>query len=400
MWTGGPKLPPPPVRIAKIILRDFRAFPNSPETYEFDLGQQGNNLLLFGENGSGKSSVFHALRLLLNEQAPPKPFEDYRHVFTKGSDGTVTITLTAGAVPDFIWSFGAGHPATNGGGKPFLDLARRSTFLDYKALLKTSLVHEDEDHVNLFELLVETLLRDAELPDGRTVFQRWQEVRRFTPKPSPAREADEADTDYRDTLENWPKPEQQVNDEARNFRDQLKDLLNAAKVGIVTRANTLLSKLATGIVLKLKVSELKLATLSSNTTAEAHQFMGDDIALACDYCGYTVEHPPLFLNEARLTAMALALYFAGAEASTPKVSGGGAARLLVLDDVLIGLDLSNRIPVLRLLEEEFKDWQVLLLTYDRVWFDLAQEYTEQTKRWAQDPHFGSEHSEDGAAKGA
>jgi len=77
----------------------------------------------------------------------------------------------------------------------------------------------------------------------------------------------------------------------------------------------------------------------------------------------------------------LALYFAGAEASTPKVSGGGATRLLVLDDVLIGLDMSNRIPVLRLLEEEFKDWQVLLLPYDRVWFDLAREYTEQTKRW-------------------
>jgi energy-coupling factor transporter ATP-binding protein EcfA2 len=370
-----------PVKISKIILRDFRAFPNSSETCEFDLGQEGKNLLLFGENGSGKSSLFHALRLLLNEQPPPKPFDDYRHVFTKGNDGAVTVTLTAGAVPDFTWNQGAGHPARSGGGRPFFDFARRSTFLDYKALLKTSLLQEDEDHVNLFRLLVESLLRNAEMPDGRTVLKRWQETQHFIPKPLPVREADESESDYQEAVKEWPKPEQQVNEEAKGFRDQLNDLLNAATVGIVSRANALLSKLASGLVLKLKVSELQLLKMSGDHTTGTHAFKGNDIALSCDYCGYPVEHPPQFLNEARLTAMALALYFAGAEASTPKVSVGGAARLLVLDDVLIGLDLSNRIPVLRLLEEEFKDWQVLLLTYDRVWFDLAQEYTEQTKRW-------------------
>jgi len=53
----------------------------------------------------------------------------------------------------------------------------------------------------------------------------------------------------------------------------------------VTRANALLSKLAAGIVLKLKVSELKLSTMSSNTTAEAHRFTGNDIALAVIIAG-------------------------------------------------------------------------------------------------------------------
>lgn len=67
MWIPPKASPTTTVRISKIILRDFRAFPNSADIFEFDLGADGKNLLLFGENGSGKSSLFHALRLLLNE---------------------------------------------------------------------------------------------------------------------------------------------------------------------------------------------------------------------------------------------------------------------------------------------------------------------------------------------
>jgi energy-coupling factor transporter ATP-binding protein EcfA2 len=369
-----------PIKIAKIFIRDFRAFPNSPETYEFDLGPEGKNLLLFGENGSGKSSLFQALRLLLNEQPPLKPFDDYRHVFTKGNDGAITVTLTAGAVPDFTWNQGVDHPAASGAGHPFFDFARRTTFLDYKALLQTSLKHEAEANVNLFPLLVETLLREVKLPGEWSVFWWWHSIQFFIPTPIPRREADETDEDYRDTVVNWPAPEKQLTDAANGFLDQLNDLLNAPH-GIVSRANVLLSKLTNGITLKLKVGKISRFIMSTKPTEEPHQFDGNEIILSCDYCGYPVEHPPLFLNEARMTAIALALYFAGIEASTPYMTMNGAYRILVLDDVLIGLDLSNRIPVLRLLEEEFKDWQVFLFTFDRVWFDLAQEFTEHSKRW-------------------
>ena len=54
---------------------------------------------------------------------------------------------------------------------------------------------------------------------------------------------------------------------------------------------------------------------------------------------------------------------------------------MVLDDVLIGLDLSNRIPLLQLLQTEFSDWQILLFTHDHVWFDLARAYTQRNQNW-------------------
>ena len=52
--TGQPK----PLRIKRLTLTDFRAFPGPAPTH-FDL--DGKNLLVYGENGAGKSSIFHAL---------------------------------------------------------------------------------------------------------------------------------------------------------------------------------------------------------------------------------------------------------------------------------------------------------------------------------------------------
>ena len=45
---------------------------------------------------------------------------------------------------------------------------------------------------------------------------------------------------------------------------------------------------------------------------------------------------------------------------------------MVLDDVLIGLDHANRLPVLDVLQEHFATWQIVLLTHDRGWFDMAR----------------------------
>ena len=69
-----------------------------------------------------------------------------------------------------------------------------------------------------------------------------------------------------------------------------------------------------------------------------------------------------FLNEAKLSAIALAIYFAGF-----LLQPDSDLKILALDDVLIGLDMSNRLPVLDILLDEkyFLDYQIFLTTYDR-----------------------------------
>ena len=59
------------MKLTKITLRDFRAFPTGKDNYEFTL-PNGENLLLYGENGSGKTSLYHALRAIFAPRAAPR----------------------------------------------------------------------------------------------------------------------------------------------------------------------------------------------------------------------------------------------------------------------------------------------------------------------------------------
>ena len=61
------------MRIQRLILNDFRAFPG-PQDYTLDLSPSGCNVLLYGENGSGKPSLFRALQEFLRLDGKGKPF--------------------------------------------------------------------------------------------------------------------------------------------------------------------------------------------------------------------------------------------------------------------------------------------------------------------------------------
>lgn len=59
------------------------------------------------------------------------------------------------------------------------------------------------------------------------------------------------------------------------------------------------------------------------------------------------------MNEARLTALALSAFLAAVSLTDADPANPDPLRLLVLDDVLIGLDLNNRLPLLELLRTRF-----------------------------------------------
>ncbi|MXY28025.1 hypothetical protein F4Y59_07690 [Candidatus Poribacteria bacterium] len=81
------------------------------------------------------------------------------------------------------------------------------------------------------------------------------------------------------------------------------------------------------------------------------------------------------MNEAKLSAIALSIFFAGFKLQPPS-----DLRILALDDVLIGLDMSNRLPVIDILDEYFSDYQIFLTTYDKAWYEIVKQRTAQ-KDW-------------------
>lgn len=100
-------------------------------------------------------------------------------------------------------------------------------------------------------------------------------------------------------------------------------------------------------------------------------FDGKELFAKLAFRGHYPQQPQHFLNEARLSALALAFYPAGRLACVPSAPSP-ALKLLVLDGVLVGLDYANRRPLRAVLETHFSDWQVVLLTHDRHWFEVVR----------------------------
>jgi len=85
-----------------------------------------------------------------------------------------------------------------------------------------------------------------------------------------------------------------------------------------------------------------------------------------------IDRPQSYLNEAKLTAIALSIRFAVLEDRLKTAD----LKILALDDLLISLDMSHRETVLDLLFTRYKDkfpYQLLLLTHDREFFHIAKQ---------------------------
>jgi ATPase subunit of ABC transporter with duplicated ATPase domains len=119
----------------------FRGFPHE-ET--FDLAD-GKNLILYGENGSGKSSLYRALVEFFNRDSKVRSFGWHRNVFSSGSDqsaldGHVTLEMTDGTRHE--WRCLGRRPITDPNQlkdtrERLTDAASRASLLEYRSLLRT-----------------------------------------------------------------------------------------------------------------------------------------------------------------------------------------------------------------------------------------------------------------------
>jgi energy-coupling factor transporter ATP-binding protein EcfA2 len=87
------------------------------------------------------------------------------------------------------------------------------------------------------------------------------------------------------------------------------------------------------------------------------------LELAVEFHGSKQRPPHGVLSESHLNSLAIALFLAMAQTFNTKL------RFLVLDDVINSFDLEHRGELASLLAERFDDWQLVVLTHDRQFFD-------------------------------
>ncbi len=342
------------MKIERIEIRDFRGFPGQ---YEFKLGKSGNgghNLLVYGENGSGKSSLFQALKRFFEADAKTD-IRAQRNEFAAAPEPTVKLEIAAydadgNRDPEsglFEWS-DAAHPAD----ASLIQQANKTKgCLDYRTLLETHYVHRDKDRVEIFDLLMRAILPHVQNPvSGKPFGEELTTIR----------------ADKRKDLRGWKGS---YLHRLRQFNQGLAATLETLN----TQANALLCRFFSDVELRLFLRG-KLE-LSGAGRSKALAF--PKVFVAATFCKQQtrldLHH---FLNEARLSALAIALYLA-----TLLITPPSKLRLLVLDDLLIGIDMSNRMAVLHILREHFKDWQIILMTHDRVWYETVRMSTFDEKTW-------------------
>ena len=356
------------IGIDRLTLVNFRAFPgHEPVT----LLLSGKNLLIYGENGSGKTSIFVALAELFRHPAPrtgsahQPPATPWENVFGGATAGPWSVALKFTNGKDAVWT---ARGVTGTGLELRNEAALMAATLDYRALLDTNYRHDDGD-VNLFEILVTRLLATCGLASPAVL-------------PFPVGVAQVRVSEFWDRLKalrisigsNAKSVPANVLTACATFNNGLNTLLES--LGI--EANVLLQSLGHP-GLTLEPLSLAGVTPVANFYREKRAYSGTSIPLRLSFRGYEVGRPQLFLNEARLTAIGLALYLAARKVVIAQ-SNLNAPKVLVLDDVLIGLDQANRIPVLDMLQQHFDDWQIVLLTHDRAFYEIGKQRL-RAARW-------------------
>ena len=321
------------VKITKIEIKNFKAFYG---TYQIDLHKAGKNLLIYGENGSGKTSLYKALELFLDSSENDTiDFKDHQNRFNADKEGYIKLHLRTNPTSNehvYEWSDDVKETVD----LPIITASKSKGFFDYKALLETHYLQRESDTVNVFNLLIENLLANITSDvTGLSIAEEWENI-----------------SEQSSSQPNVEILEEQLAVFNRELADRLREL--------EARASEILDRFDYNVSFNL-----------TNETLD-----NQEILLRVKFFDKDIPAHHRFLNEAKLSAIALAIYFAGF-----LLQPESDLKILALDDVLIGLDMSNRIPVLDILNEYFSDYQIFLTTYDRAWYEVIKQHTSRSGKW-------------------
>ena len=324
------------MRITGVEIANYRGF--AGDSFRLTL-EQGENLLVYGENGAGKSSLYNTLRDFLHA-ASNKNVNIEQRRNRDNAAGAPAVRLATTTTPITEWTQAARGQDTD----HWRTLDDGKGFLDYRILLRFYNAPQDgAGRIELFDLLLKGMLANhrMEIPGTPTFLAEWRAIKR--------------QKDYH----LFEGEREELKKRVTRFSTAFKD----AAIKLATRASVLLHEFDPTIGIAF-IPERDAEFSWYPKWVSDPQFFAEitrpEKASVTDY------HE--VFNEARLSAMAICLFFAALE--TCPIEG---PRLLVLDDVLIGLDMGNRRKVVDLVQRLFPTWQIIILTYHKAWFEVLKE---------------------------
>ena len=239
------------------------------------------------------------------------------------------------------------------------DANKLKSFLTYKHLLEIHHIQKGQQ-IDLFNLLVNGVLKHFRytLTHGKELGELWQTVETLIAKTT--------DISY-----NLPQKKKDINAALLIFNETFSELFKTdSPEYILKHANPILDQFNHNLQIKLTYRQAK-----PNSDYQAIE--NNNVHIDLTYAGKKIAEPHLFLNEARLSAIAISIYLG----MIKRHIQGIPCKILFLDDIFIGLDIANRLPLLNILKSEFPDYQIFITTYDKPWYEYAKSYLEGAENW-------------------
>ena len=369
--------------ISKITINGFKAFPK-----EFNLNLDGKNLLMYGENGSGKSSIYYVLHALLQSQC-----HDIKKYFNKNSDECIVNTMTATPVPkvsvrfensDIIYSISKNgyEESERQLTSPIKDLNGKCVFINHKFLFNF-FSFRNSQYIDLFPVFIKDILPfTLTKTKSKFISQVYDEVKNGIQRKG---NSTHITVDYKNKIDEF-------NNEVKTVIDHIN----------VNSPSGTASKIYNSYFINEGDLKLKIELIYDNSLDEipqinksywlrlGYRYIKESKAgvgrlvkksnsleilepvirlriseILLDGSLRYISKPQSYFNEAKLTAIVLSIRFSLLDTITAQ-----DGRFLALDDMLISLDMSNRMKVIDYLLSECNQYKIYLFTHDRAFYNF------------------------------
>lgn len=376
-------------KLSKLYIQNFKFFKEP-----FTLNVNEKNLLLYGENGSGKSSIYWSLytffQSVYKEPTPDKALkyfiannsENLRNKFSNHDEYSgIRVTFSENG-RDYTFEDSSERCNTHCDGDDFMKItSAASDFMNYKFLS------------TIFDF------KNSEIPEIFHIFEK--EVLPsliFSPSPRFVHIDGTRPNELQDDADYWWKYLKNIYTSLPKGRNPKYILVTSPEM---VRYKQLLEEFN-------QQFELYLNKLKYSTNIKLQNEFGVNASIDFEYKGISIQkitptveynfssrivppqlyikanfehenidaarreiiHPRSFFNEAKLTSISLAIRMSIAEMKINADNLG--ANILLIDDLLISLDMSNRMVVVDYLLKLTQRYQLFILTHDKAFYNLIK----------------------------
>lgn len=378
------------MRLHELHINNFKFFPKQDPNSPL-LKIDGKNLLIYGENGSGKSTIYWALYTLLESAFKRNEFEVEKYFKKNGEFGLVNIHATKTSPPYIkavLKDNNGNNPkeyevnpnlhqiVANMRDSSIRESGMASDFLNYRVIFRLHHIKHTKEN-NLFGwfedeifpyLLINTISRTESVEDN---------YKNLKQGPKKVKDFEEIDKMIYPNASMREHPQEAVRKDYAIFQRYVKSVKNwNSKIekylkNITKRANEILKD-------DFKQNfEFVLKYTGANHEITADKFDWKEPFIELQVPKYegkknVVKRAHSFLNEAKWSAIGLAMRFAIIEDWTNRPNTA-ELKALIIDDMLLSLDMCNRDIVLNLLLDRYvNNYQLILMTHDRSFYEFTK----------------------------